>query len=153
MDIDCLALGVGCRPDAPPTALIALVEQLRRAHGLDETPIAMLATIDRRRDAVALRQLARHLGCPVQGLSTTALAGVADRVLTRSPTVAARLGVDSVAEAAALVAASVAAPVAAMAEVDYRRARLLGPRLSSPWATAAFACFCGGPATAVGPMA
>lgn len=94
------AIGVGCRKGASAEAIIRLVEAT--AAGL--TPVVGLFTIEDKRDEAGLSEAAESLGLPLVFLSRAALAAVADRIVTLSPTALARFGVPSVAEAAALAA-------------------------------------------------
>lgn len=92
----------------------SLRDALARAGG--SNGVTALATLDEKAGATALKALAAELALPVYGVTPEAMAMV--ETLTQSAQVAARLGLGSVAEAAALVMAGPAA-------------RLLGPRVVS----------------------
>ena len=123
-----LAVGLGFRRAATAEALAALVRNAlsRLPPGLAARP-AVLATVAEK-DCPPLREAAALLGLPVLILPKSALAGTEDRVTVASEAARARLGVPSVAEAAALAAAG-------------PNARLAVARLAVPTATCAIAVF------------
>ncbi|MDQ0355493.1 cobalt-precorrin 5A hydrolase [Rhodoplanes tepidamans] len=88
--------------------------------------LGALATADFKSDESGVHDAAGTLGVPLVACPREDLDRVSDRILTRSHAVAAAVGVSSVAEAAALVAAG-------------RNARLLGPRVAAGTATCALA--------------
>ncbi|RDI64996.1 cobalamin biosynthesis protein [Nocardia pseudobrasiliensis] len=93
-----LAVGIGFRPGASTHALLAAI---RAVTGSDR--IHCLATVDRRAADSALIDAATELVVPIVGFSVEELAGV--RVPNPSSVTTAALGIPSVAEAAALLAA------------------------------------------------
>ena len=124
------ALGVGLRPGCAPAELQYLVDTLLADSTIRAAQLIGVATWAKRGSAPALQALAGDLALPVITLDISALAAVDARVLTRSPRVRQRLGVDSVAEAAALALMDCAPDSVGV---------LLGPRRASLAATAALA--------------
>jgi cobalt-precorrin 5A hydrolase len=76
-----------------------------QAAGLAAASLERLASIDMKRDEPGLAALARELGLPIQFFSRETIGGVEDRVPTPSAAVAKHIGVKSVCEAAAILAA------------------------------------------------
>jgi len=96
----CLSLGLGCHRQVTLEELeAALAETLAKA-GLSPSSLARLASIDRRRDAPALFELAEKLGAPLVFFRPEELAAI--RTPNPSPRPARHVGSPSVAEAAAL---------------------------------------------------
>lgn len=121
-----IVAGIGCRRGVPVSEVEAALALALDAHGLGLHDIGRIATEHSKAAELAIRAVAATLAVPMVAFSPETLAAAADRVLTRSPRVAAEKGTPSIAEAAALVAAGA-------------NARLLGPRHSSAAATAALA--------------
>ena len=94
-----LVLGVGCSTAAGAEEVGALVERALGAAGLARASVALVATIDRRRDHPAIAAL----GLSVRGFTAAELAAVA--VPNPASAVEVAVGTPSVAEAAALLAA------------------------------------------------
>lgn len=100
-----LYVGLGCRKNLPPEAILPALEALFAAHGLELRAVAGLATVTEKLTEAALQALAQGLGVPLRGFAATDLA----RCATPNPSEAAgrRFGLApfSVCEAAALLAA------------------------------------------------
>ena len=124
-------LGIGLRARCPAASLFSLVTRITADHGLAITDLAGVATWQARIQAPAIHALAASLDCSIVGLERPELARVGPRVLTRSPRLRALIGVDSVAEAAALVLADRLA--------GGQPGVLAGPRWQTDLATAALA--------------
>tara|TARA_B100001079_G_scaffold189631_1_gene163577 strand:+ start:455 stop:922 length:468 start_codon:yes stop_codon:yes gene_type:complete len=124
-------LGIGLRARCPPADLIDLITRLTADYGLATTDLTGVATWQARLETPAVRALAASLNGSIVGLERPELARVGQRVLTRSPRVRALIGIDSVAEAAALVLADRLA--------DGPTGALAGPRWQTDVATAALA--------------
>jgi cobalt-precorrin 5A hydrolase len=101
------AVGVGCRAGASADAIVRLVREALAKAGLDAAPLHAPAG----KAGPALAQAAARLGSSLHLVDEAALRGVADRVISHSPRVAALYGVGSVAEAAALLGAGEASRV------------------------------------------
>jgi len=99
-----VAVGLGCRRDAPAPSIVALVrEALTR---LPRAPGAVTLYSSRRKAQEAgLRDAAATLGYPLVFLDDADLAAVDARIVTRSAKSRAVTGLDSVSEAAALAGA------------------------------------------------
>jgi len=97
-----LAVGVGAASDLTIVELTRLAATAMADAGLAPESVAVIATIDRRRDDPALLGLAAAWGVPVRAFTAETLATV--EVPNPSTTVAAAVGTASVAEAAALLA-------------------------------------------------
>lgn len=122
-----MVAGVGFRRGATVADIVAAVAAARAVlGGAAAAPIAALATADFKAEEAGFREAAACLGVPPIACAIADLAAVADQTLTRSARVAAAVGVPSVAEAAALVAAGPGA-------------RLAGPRVAHGNATCALA--------------
>ena len=100
-----LFLGIGCRKNAGPTALVAAVLEHLTQHRLEPLAVTSIATVKEKLEEPALRALAEKLHVPLCGFEASTLAQCA----TPTPSVAAgkRFGLPpfSVCEAAALLAA------------------------------------------------
>ena len=99
----CLWLGIGCERG---TSLSVIERQLKRVlddHGLAQSSIAGLASIDRKGDEQALLDLSERHGWPLRLFNSDTLKCVP--VPNPSATVAQEMGTASVAEAAARLAA------------------------------------------------
>jgi cobalt-precorrin 5A hydrolase len=119
-----LSLGVGCHLEATEDELMELLTLALAANGLSLKSISRLATIDRRADpTLAPAALAARLGCLLLSFPPDRLSPV--EVPTPSETVLKNIGVPSVCEAAAILAA--------------RGGPLLVPKMKSARATCALA--------------
>lgn len=99
-----LWLGLGCERDTSLSVLERLVTEGLAQQGLAPEAVAGLASIDRKGDEPALLALAERRGWPLRLYDAPTLAGLA--VPNPSDAVAREMGTASVAEAAALQAAS-----------------------------------------------
>jgi cobalt-precorrin 5A hydrolase len=120
-----IAIGVGCRRGASQEAIAAMIKEALAATQVSGEP-ARLFSIDAKRDEAGLAGAAHALNLTIEFLSADALRAVEDKVETRSANTAARFGVASVSEAAALVGAG-------------RDARLIAPRVAGSGVTIAVA--------------
>ncbi|MBQ6473387.1 MAG: precorrin-4 C(11)-methyltransferase [Victivallales bacterium] len=102
-----LWLGVGCRRGVSGAALIADATRLLGEHGYSLDEMAGVATAELKRDELGIRELGEHCGCPVQYFTAAELNAVP--VPHPSPVATQRLGVNSVSEASALLAAGAGA--------------------------------------------
>jgi cobalt-precorrin 5A hydrolase / precorrin-3B C17-methyltransferase len=102
-----LWLGIGCQRGTSRQVIAAAIAQVCRSHGLLETAIVGVGTIDRKVNEPGLLALCRDRGWPVQFYTTDQL----NQVLIPHPatTVSRQIGTASVAEAAALLAAGTTA--------------------------------------------
>ncbi len=98
----CLHLGVGCRRDAAPDAVVDGVRAALAAAGFAEGAVAGVASVDVKGDEPALHALAAVLGVPFRVFPSELLRMV--DVPSPSARVARAVGTASVSEAAALVA-------------------------------------------------
>jgi cobalt-precorrin 5A hydrolase len=119
-------LGVGCESGAPADQLRALVERALREAGIEPREVAAIASIDTRRDEVAIVAAAESLGVPVHFFDAITLERETPKLKNPSQMVFSRLGCHGVAEAAALAAAG-------------PEAELVLPKIKSALATAAVA--------------
>ena len=105
-----VAVGLGCRKDAPAHSIVALVREalarLPRAPG-----VVTLYSSQRKAQETGLRDAASALGYPLVFLDAAELSAVDARIVTRSPRVRKITGLDSVAEAAALAGGGVNARI------------------------------------------
>lgn len=99
-----VTIGIGCKRDAAPDAVLELVHATLAEAGLSPGAIACIATIDRKKDEAAIDRIAAQLGVPVRFFPADALAAET-RIMRPSKDVAAMVETESVAEAAALLAA------------------------------------------------
>ena len=99
-----LWLGMGCERDTTLSVLERLIDETLPKHGLAIQAVAGLATVDRKADEPALRALVERRGWGLVCFSAPALAEVP--VPHPSRVVEQAMGTASVAEAAALLAAS-----------------------------------------------
>jgi len=105
----CLWLGMGCERGTSPELLERLMHRTLAAAGLAPESVAGLASVDRKGDEPALLALAQRHGWPLRLFDASTLAVVA--VPNPSEAVAQAMGTASVAEAAALRAASCVSPL------------------------------------------
>ncbi|MGE4291247.1 MAG: cobalt-precorrin 5A hydrolase [Desulfovibrio sp.] len=99
----CLIAGVGCRRGTDGEEILELIRKTFAANGLALEALAGLASIAAKADEPGLLWAAEQLGTPLTFFTPDQLAGV--RVPSPSPLVRKHMGVDSVCEAAALLAA------------------------------------------------
>lgn len=97
-----LVLGLGCHKGLPPEDMEMFVRSRLKEAGLSDKSVALLATVEIRRQEPALLELSRVFDRPLKIFSKEEL----EKVLTPNPseTVLRRIGVPSVCEAAALLA-------------------------------------------------
>ncbi len=100
-----MVAGIGCRPSAAASAIVAVV---RAAEGQAGGRADLLAA-PAFRDGAALREAAARLGLTLRLVDRAALLAVQPRCESRSAAALAATGLASVAEAAALAAAGVTA--------------------------------------------
>ncbi|WP_026785090.1 cobalamin biosynthesis protein [Pleomorphomonas koreensis] len=117
-----LAIGVGCRKGAAGETIVRHITTATA--GLP--PAVGLYTVADKRGEAGLIAAAERLGLPLAFLPRDALASVAHLTITPSPAAAARFGIPSVAEAAALAAFA-------------GKARLIVPRRAGEGVTVAVA--------------
>jgi cobalt-precorrin 5A hydrolase/precorrin-3B C17-methyltransferase len=98
-----LVLGIGASIGADPAGLEQLVAAALAGAGLHPDAVGLVTTVDRKAREPAIVALAASRGVELRALPAGALAGVA--VPNPSPVVQAAVGIPSVAEAAALLAA------------------------------------------------
>jgi cobalt-precorrin 5A hydrolase len=121
-----IALGIGCRRNAPVEDIEAVITQALSAASLSAAAIDVIATENEKATEPALVEAARRLGCPLRGFAASELASMSDLAVTRSERVQRLKGVPSVAETAALAAIG-------------RGGRLIVPRVANATATCALA--------------
>ncbi len=96
------AVGLGCRKNTPGAAIVALVrEALARLPR--EPGLVRLYSIERKAEEPGMREAATALGYDLVFLPELALSAAVSGVVTPSAKVREIMGLDSVAEAAALV--------------------------------------------------
>lgn len=115
--------GVGCRKGASAAEILSLLEEIFAAKAVSLKSLALLASIDVKRDEPGLLEAARGLGVDIRFYPAERLAGV--KTPNPSPMPLKHVGVESVCEAAALLAAGTT--------------RLLVPKMKSKTVTAALA--------------
>ena len=97
-------VGLGCDRGASPDTVREAVDQALALAGVEPAAVAAVASIDKKSDEAAILALAAERGWALRFFSAEALACVA--VPSPSETVRRHMGTPSVAEAAALLAAS-----------------------------------------------
>ena len=97
-----VAVGLGCDRGTPLATVALTLDAALAQAGLVRAQVRVLATIEAKRDELALVALAEQGGWPLQFFSAAELALVP--VLNPSATVLRHMGTPSVAEAAALLA-------------------------------------------------
>ena len=97
-----LTAGVGCRRGTPAADILALLDQVCRERRLAPGSLAALASIEAKRDEAGLLEAARILGLDIIFFTAGQLADIS--VPHPSKMVAKHMGVDSVCEAAAILA-------------------------------------------------
>jgi cobalt-precorrin 5A hydrolase/precorrin-3B C17-methyltransferase len=100
-----LALGVGCARGCAESELAALVADALAAAGLAAGAVALVASLDLKRDEPAVLALAQSLGVPARFFSAATLLAETPRLKHPSDTVFRAVGCFGVAEGAALAAA------------------------------------------------
>jgi cobalt-precorrin 5A hydrolase len=121
-----IALGIGCRRNAPVADIEAVIATALHAASLSADAIGLIATENDKAAEPGLVDAARRLGRPLVGIITSELAKVSHLVVTPSERVQQLKGVPSVAETAALAAVG-------------QGARLILPRIANATATCALA--------------
>ena len=121
-----IALGIGCRRNAPVEDIERVVAQALGAASLSAAAISVIATEADKATEPGLVEAARRLDRPLRGVAASELMRMSDLVVTRSERVQALKGVPSVAETAALAAVG-------------RGGRLIVPRIANATATCALA--------------
>jgi cobalt-precorrin 5A hydrolase len=121
-----IALGIGCRRNAPTEDIEAVIAEALGAASLSVAAIGIIATEHDKTAEPGLIEAARRLGRPLVGIVASELAKMSDLVVTRSERVQRLKGVPSVAETAALAAIG-------------RGGRLILPRIANATATCALA--------------
>jgi cobalt-precorrin 5A hydrolase len=101
-EIMSIVAGIGCRPGCDAASVAAVVRRAADAAGV---AVGTLAGPEFRAGEPGLRDAAAALGLALRFVGRAALAAEQPRCPTRSARAAAALGLDSVAEAAALAAA------------------------------------------------
>jgi cobalt-precorrin 5A hydrolase/precorrin-3B C17-methyltransferase len=126
-----LVIGLGSSRGVPPEEVDALIDQALAAANLSPSSVHTVATVDLKQDEPGLLTAVAKRGWPLAFFSAADLAEV--NVPNPSETVRAAVGTPSVAEAAALLAASAPNPA------DPDSATLVVPKQTSPHATVAIA--------------
>lgn len=121
-----IALGIGLSSDCTAAEIITLIGQVCGLQSVDQSAIAIVATLPERAMQPALIEAAMALSLTIVVPPVGALQGAASGCLTQSERSQNRFNLPSVAEACALAAAG-------------QGARLLGPRTKSARATCAIA--------------
>lgn len=98
-----LFVGVGCNRGTPVSEIREMLERVLDHSGLAAASLAGLASIDVKRDEAGLLALAEDLARPIAFFSREALSAV-NGIASPSAMVAKHVGVESVCEAAALLA-------------------------------------------------
>lgn len=98
-----VAIGLGCDRGTPLATVVHTLDAALAQAGLLREQVRVLATIEAKRDELALIELAAQSGWPLQFFSVAELAAVP--VPNPSLTVLRYMGTPSVSEAAALLAA------------------------------------------------
>lgn len=99
-----VAMGVGCRRDCPPDALMALALKTLAMANLQPDQITLMATLAGRQHETAITSLASAWHCPLITLPAQALRESEPAMSHISDTTRRLHGVPGVAEAAALAA-------------------------------------------------
>jgi cobalt-precorrin 5A hydrolase len=121
-----IALGIGCRRNAPAEDIEALIAQTLSAASLSIAMIGVIATESGKVSEPGLVEAVQRLARPLVGIASSELAKTSDLVVTRSGRVQRLKGVPSVAETAALAAVGPGG-------------RLVVPRLANATVTCALA--------------
>ncbi|MBQ1608351.1 MAG: cobalt-precorrin 5A hydrolase [Lachnospiraceae bacterium] len=94
-------LGVGCKKDTSPEAMIEAYQEFAKRYALIDASIGTIATIDLKKEELAIRVLSKRLGVPVVTFGAEELAAVSGD-FTASEFVEQITGVDNVCERAAV---------------------------------------------------
>jgi cobalt-precorrin 5A hydrolase / precorrin-3B C17-methyltransferase len=132
-----LVVGLGSSRGVPPAEVDALIDQALAAANLSPSSVRTVATVDLKQDEPGLLAAVADRGWSLVTFPATALAEV--NVPNPSETVRAAVGTPSVAEAAALLAASAPNPTGPNPSGPTAPATLIVPKQTSPHATAAVA--------------
>jgi cobalt-precorrin 5A hydrolase/precorrin-3B C17-methyltransferase len=132
-----LVIGLGSSRGVPSAEVDALIDQALAAANLSPASVRTVATVDLKQDEPGLLAAVAQRGWSLVTFPATALAEV--NVPNPSETVRAAVGTPSVAEAAALLAASTPDPTGPNPTVSSPTATLVVPKQTSPHATAAIA--------------
>lgn len=119
-----VAVGLGCDRGTPLATVAHALDAALLHAGLVRTQIAVLASIEAKRDEQAFIELAEQGGWPLQFFTATELASVP--VPNPSATVMRYMGTPSVSEAAALLAAQGVAPQHGLADLLLEKFRYKG---------------------------
>jgi len=104
-----IVAGIGCRKGAAAAEIEAAIAAALAQAGLGIAALRLIATSAAKADERGIADAAASMGVPLVAVAQEDLAAAGMRVTTRSERVLALAGVPSVAEAAALAAAGVAA--------------------------------------------
>ena len=121
-----IVAGIGCRRETSSEDIVSLIFVALSNFGIAQENLTAIATETSKADERGIASAARSLSIPIVRCTVADLGRVADQVLTRSLRVQAIIGVPSIAEASALVAAG-------------SNARLLGARVAANRVTCAIA--------------
>ena len=98
-----LAVGIGCNRHTPPEVLLAFYRTVLNDAGISPHSVFMLASSDIKKDEPGILSLAESLNLPIQFYDNTRLSSV-KTIQNPSKTVEKHIGVQSVCEAAAILA-------------------------------------------------
>ena len=121
-----IVAGIGCGRETSSEDIVSLIFVALSNFGIAQEKLTAIATETSKADERGIASAARTLSVPVVRCPVADLGRVADQVLTHSLRVQELMGVPSIAEASALVAAG-------------PNARLLGARLAANKVTCAIA--------------
>jgi cobalt-precorrin 5A hydrolase len=121
-----IVAGIGCGRETSSEDIVSLIFVALSNFGIAQEKLTAIATETSKADERGIASAARTLSVPVVRCPVADLGRVADQVLTHSFRVQELMGVPSIAEASALVAAG-------------PNARLLGARLAANKVTCAIA--------------
>ena len=121
-----IVAGIGCGRESSSEDIVSLIFVALSNFGIAQEKLTAIATETSKADERGIASAARTLSVPVVRCPVADLGRVADQVLTHSLRVQELMGVPSIAEASALVAAG-------------PNARLLGARLAANKVTCAIA--------------
>jgi cobalt-precorrin 5A hydrolase len=97
-------VGLGCNRGTPAREIRELLDAVLARHGLAPDSLAGFASVDLKADEAGIREVADAFDRPLSFYPRDRLAGV-DDILNPSATVEKHIGIPSVCEAAALLAA------------------------------------------------
>jgi cobalt-precorrin 5A hydrolase len=101
-----ITAGVGCRSGCSAADILAAVRAAASQNGISVTDVLAVYSADFKAHEVGLRTAAAELDRPLRLLSSTELEAHSGGAITRSRAVAARFGLPSIAETAALAGAA-----------------------------------------------